>query len=337
MSATKSATNDIETPALRIAMIATGRIADNFLAPAIAGLPGVELWSVLSRDLERARDFARRHRAAACEPAFDDLATLLADPDLDAVLIASADGLHAEQCIAAASAGKHVLCEKPMATTAADAARMIAACRDADVRLGIAYHLRWHAGHRALHRMVQAGEFGTLRHLRVHWSILADASNWRARPEVGRWWGLAAVGTHGIDQIRWMMRPTCGEIVREGAQITRRVHRGPHDETALVHFEFESGATAELCTSVLFDAPRRMEIYGSEGYALCENTLGAQGAGSIRTHEGEFPFPIVDPYAEEIGDFAAAIRDNRNPEVAGEEGLCNIESIERAVARGSLA
>ncbi|MBF2759801.1 MAG: Gfo/Idh/MocA family oxidoreductase [Ectothiorhodospiraceae bacterium AqS1] len=327
-----TATEKRERPPLTIAMIATGRIADQRLAPAIAGLPEVELWSVYSRDIDRARDFAHRHRAAAPDPAFDDLAALLDDPDLDAVLIASPDGLHAEQCIAAAKAGKHILCEKPMATSVADARRMNAACRQAGVRLGIAYHLRWHQGLRELHRKVQAGDFGALRHLRVQWSILADPANWRARPEVGRWWGLAAVGTHGIDQIRWMMRPTCGEIIRQGALITRRVHEGPHDESASLHFEFESGATAELYTSVLFDAPSRMEIYGSEGYALCEKALGMQGAGSIRTHEGELPFSIVDPYAEEIEDFAAAIREGRDPEVAGEEGLRNIELIERAVA-----
>ncbi|WP_025772242.1 Gfo/Idh/MocA family protein [Thioalkalivibrio sp. HK1] len=328
-------TDDLGSRALRIAMIATGRIADRSLAPAIAGSSEVELWSVFSRDLGRARDFAQRHRAAAPDPAFDDLAALLADPDLDAVLIASPDGLHAGQCLEAAKAGKHVLCEKPMATTSADAEKMNAACREAGVKLGIAYHLRWHRGHRILHHKVQAGEFGTLRHLRVQWPILADPSNWRARPEVGQWWGLAAVGTHCIDQIRWMMRPSCGEILRQGAQITRRVHRGPHDETALIHFEFESGATAELCTSVLFDAPRRMEIYGSDGYAICENTLGMQGTGSICTHEGDLPFSIVDPYAEEIEDFSASIREDRNPEVDGEEGLRNIELIERAIASGS--
>ena len=109
-------TQDTVRP-LRIAMIATGGIADKALAPAVTSASGAELWSVLSRDVGRARDFAKRHGAASPQPAYDDLDALLADPELDAVLIASPDGLHAEQCIAAASAGKHVLCEKPMATT----------------------------------------------------------------------------------------------------------------------------------------------------------------------------------------------------------------------------
>ena len=318
---------------LRIAMIATGGIAETALAPALKHAAGAELWSVLSRDLGRARDFAERHGAASAQPAYTDLDTLLADPVLDAVLIASADGLHAEQCMTAARAGKHVLCEKPMATTAADATRMTAACRDAGVKLGIAYHMRWHRGHRDLASAVHAGRFGVLRHMRVQWSMRArDDSNWRARSEVGRWWGLAAVGTHCLDQVRWYMLPSCGEITRLTPLITRNVFQGPHDETALLALEFESGATAEICTSVLFDAPKRMEVYGSEGHALFDDTLGRYGRGRILTHEGEHSFEASDPYTGEVEDFAAAVREDRDPEVNGEEGTRNVALLEEAIA-----
>lgn len=318
---------------VRIAMIATGRIAGNALAPAVGRAAGAELWSVLSRDAGRARDFAERHGAASPQPACTDLDALLADPDLDAVLIASVDGLHAGQCIAAAEAGKHVLCEKPMATTAADAERMTAACREAGVRLGIAYHMRWHRGHRDLAHAAHAGRFGVLRHMRVQWSMRArDDSNWRARSEVGRWWGLAAVGTHCLDQVRWYMSPSCGEITRLTPLVTRNVFRGPHDETALLALEFESGATAEICTSVLFDAPKRMEVYGSDGHALFDDTLGPYGKGRIVTHEGEHAFDAADPYTGEVEDFVAAVREDRDPEVNGEEGARNVALLEEAIA-----
>ena len=318
---------------LRIAMIATGGIADNVLAPAIEHAAGAELWSVLSRDPGRARDFAERHAAASPEPAYTDLDALLADPELDAVLIASPDGLHAEQCIAAAGAGKHVFCEKPMATSAADAERMTAACRDAGVKLGIAFHMRWHRGHRDLAGAVHDGRFGVLRHMRVQWSMRArDDSNWRAHSEVGRWWGLAAVGTHCLDQVRWYMLPSCGEVTRLTPLITRNVFRGAHDETALLALEFESGATAEVCTSVLFDAPKRMEVYGSVGHALFDDTLGRFGRGRILTHEGEHAFEAADPYTGEVEDFAAAVREDRDPEVNGEEGARNVALLEEAIA-----
>jgi len=265
---------------MNIAMIGTGRIADAQLAPAIAQAEGARLWSVMSRDEQRGRKFAERHGAAAPNAVHTHLDSLLADDELDAVLIASPDKLHASQCIAAARAGKHVLTEKPMATDVAEAQAMVEACDKAGVVLAVAYHLRWHAGHRKLAEIVHGGELGTIRHMRVQWTFLApDAGNWRASPDVGRWWGLAGVGTHCLDQVRWLMVPSCGEIAVQENLISREAWKGPHDETALISLGFESGATAEICSSVLFDAPRRMEVYGSSNYAICDDTLGRPRAG----------------------------------------------------------
>jgi predicted dehydrogenase len=316
---------------IHFAVLGPGKIADKMLAPALARTPGAKLWSVLSRDRARAAEFAARHGAASPSPAYDDLDALLADPALDAVIIASPDRLHASQAVAAAQAGKHVLCEKPMATSAAEARAMVEAAQAAKVRLGVAYHLRWHAGHRALHDRVLMGALGELRHARAHWSYRAhDAGNWRAHDEVGRWWSLAAVGTHGVDLLRWMMMPTAGEVVEVRALTSRAVWKGPHDETALVALRFSSGATAELTTSVVFDSPTRLELYGSEAMAVAEGTLGPRGAGHVTIGGQELPFTPVNPYDGELVDFVAAIRGGHEPEVAGGEGLRNVEILVEA-------
>ncbi len=318
---------------VRIGLIAPGGIARRALAPAIAAVDGAVLWSVLSRDAGRAADFAQRHGARSPSPAYADLGAMLADPELDAVLIASPDKLHAQHCITAARAGKHVLCEKPMATEIDDAWAMVAACHEAGVKLGVAYHMRWHAGHREMAAAVHAGSIGAIRHMRAQWSFkAADDSNWRAAADVGRWWGLAGVGTHCLDQIRWYMSPSSGEIVRVTPLIARAVFKGPHDETAVVAMQFESGATAEIVTSVLFDAPRRMEAYGSDGYVLFDDTFGPHGGGRIVTQAGEHAFRPCDPYEGEIRDFVEAIRDDRAPEVTGEEGARNVEILVAAVS-----
>jgi 1,5-anhydro-D-fructose reductase (1,5-anhydro-D-mannitol-forming) len=317
---------------LKIAMLGTGRIADVELAPALTDRSGACLWSVLSRDAARAQEFAARHGARAPRAAFSDLDALLADPELDAVFIATPDRLHAEQAIAAARAGKHVFTEKPMATEKDQAWAMVRACDEAKVRLGVGYHMRWHAGHRALAAAAHAGRFGELRHMRVQWARRqASDSNWRAHPDVGRWWSLAGVGTHCLDQVRWFMRPSCGEIVQVSSVISNAVWGSPHDETAVLALKFDNGATAEICTSVLFDAPRRMEVYGSAGHALCEGTLGPKGDGTIVTGEGAFDFTPVNPYEAEIADFAAAVREQRDPEVAGAEGARNVEILLQAI------
>jgi predicted dehydrogenase len=318
---------------MNIAMLGTGRIADVQLAPALANTEGARLWSVLSRDSKRGHEFAKRHGAAAANPAHTDLDSLLADDDLDAVLIASPDKLHASQCIAAARAGKHVLTEKPMATDIAEAEAMVKACEQAGVTLAVAYHMRWHAGHRKLAAAVHAGELGTLRHMRAQWTFLAqNDENWRASPGVGRWWGLAGVGTHCLDQVRWLMVPSCGEIVVQENLISRDVWKGPHDETALVSLGFESGATAEICSSVLFDAPRRMEVYGSNSYAICDDTLGPHGAGTIRIGRKAMDYEVANPYVGEIADFVAAVTEGRAPEVDGREGLRNVATLVAAVS-----
>ena len=213
---------------LNIAMIATGGIADKQLAPALTVAPNAQLWSVLSRDKARAAEFADKHGAASPAAAHDDLDALLADPDLHAVLIASPDKLHADQSIRAARAGKHILTEKPMATDREGAAAMIDAADRAGVRLAVAYHMRWHMGHRKLFEAARQGAFGALRHMRVQWPTPArNADGWRAKSDVGRWWALAGVGTHCLDQIRWFMSPQCGEITRAESIINREVYKGP--------------------------------------------------------------------------------------------------------------
>jgi len=318
---------------MNIAMLGTGRIADGQLAPALAEVDGARLWSVLSRDAERGRAFAARHGAVAANAVHTDLDSLLADDDLDAVLIATPDKLHVSQCVAAARAGKHVLTEKPMATEMADAEAMVEACDKAGVTLAVAYHLRWHAGHRQLAAAVHAGRLGVLRHMRVQWTSLAPSDeNWRASSEVGRWWGLAGVGTHCLDQVRWLMVPSCGDIVVQENLISREVWKGPHDETALISLGFESGATAEICSSVLFNAPKRMEVFGSDTYAVCDDTLGAHGAGAISIGGEPMEYNVSNPYAGEIADFVAAITEGRAPEVDGREGLRNLATLVAAVS-----
>ena len=318
---------------INFGIIGPGRIANDVLAPAVSQVEGAALWSVLSGDLTRAAAFAETHNAKAPNPACTDLKQMLADPELDAVFIATPDKLHAQQAIACAEAGKHVLVEKPMATDVSDAQAMVDACSAADVRLAVAYHLRWHEGHRKLVALIRSGNLGNLRHMRVQWTFKADdASNWRALPDVGRWWSLAAVGTHCLDFIRWVMVPSCGEVVSIKAVTSNTVWGGPHDESAVVSIRFASGATAEFCSSVLFESPLKAEIYGENGYALCEGTLGRYGKGTIDVSGKPLDFKAANPYAGEIRDFVVSIHGKRLPEVDGVEGLRNVELLVAAAS-----
>ena len=140
------------------------------------------------------------------------------------------------------------------------------------------------------------------------------------------------MGTHLVDLGRWILQPTQGEMTQIKGVIARENWHGPHDETAAAIFKFEGGATAEICTSILFDAPSRLEIYGSKGWVICEGTFGREGAGRIWTNEGDFAFPVVNPFVGLIDDFVQAIQQRRKPEVDVVEGARNAEILLELVA-----
>src|SRR5438094_1075339 len=125
-------------------IVSTGKQPDIKIAPAMAAAADSALVAVYGRDQARAEAFAQKHGARG---AYSKLSDLLADSRVDGVFICSPNALHAEHVVQAAQARKHVFCEKPMATTTADAIRMVQACRSAGVMLGIAFNLRQHPAH----------------------------------------------------------------------------------------------------------------------------------------------------------------------------------------------
>ena len=164
-----------EVLAINFALLGTGRIADTALSEALKSANGATLWSVLSRDEERAHSFAERHGAQAPVNAYSDLDRLLQDPELNAVVIATPDKLHVEQAIAAAAAGKHVLTEKPMATTVEDCQVMVDACADA----GVTFHVG------GSYVCMEGPQFST-----------------RAESELYRSWGATVIGMTNLPEAK---------------------------------------------------------------------------------------------------------------------------------------
>jgi 1,5-anhydro-D-fructose reductase (1,5-anhydro-D-mannitol-forming) len=107
--------------------------------------------------------------------------------------------------------------------------------------------------------------------------------------------------------------------------IAREKWKGAHDETAAAVFKFEGGATAEICASVLFDAPSRLEIYGSKGWAICENTFRPRSRRPHLDQRRRIAFPVVNPFAGMLDDFVQAIHQRSKPEVDVVEGARNAQ------------
>src|SRR2546428_8792035 len=195
------------------AIITTGLHADLKIAPALNATPDAELVAVYSRDRGSAEAFAQKHWAKA---AYRDLEALLCDSRVEAVFIASPNAVHASQTLAAARAGKHVLVEKPMATTLDDAVAMVRACREAGVKLGVGYHLRQHPGQRAAQRLIAQGVLGTVALAQGQWGFgVRGQDGPPPRTGLRQWWddpeligGASTVmgtGGHVIDPFRFVL------------------------------------------------------------------------------------------------------------------------------------
>ena len=158
-----------------IAVLGTGRIVETAYVPAINEVEDAELVAVLSRDQARGDSFAQQHGIAN---AYADLDTLLRDPQVDAVIVATPDALHEPQVIASAQAGKHVLCEKPMATTSQGCQRMAEAVRASGVTFAMGYDNRFNAGLQRIKQMIDAGEIGPVRYVHAYvTTAVSDPTN----------------------------------------------------------------------------------------------------------------------------------------------------------------
>lgn len=181
---------------LRWGIVGLGSLAANGIMPAVARSEFATVTACATRDPDKAREFAARFGIAA---AHDDPASLARDPNVDAVFVASPNALHRAPVLAAAAAGKHVLCEKPLALSIADAEAMVAACRDAGVMLRLGLHLRFERFLDRVGEVLRAGEIGSVRALSIERAAPpAERVPWREDPAQG---GsvLYDVGVHLLD------------------------------------------------------------------------------------------------------------------------------------------
>lgn len=252
--------------------------------------------------------------------------------DVEAVYIATPPSVHREQTVACARAGKHVLCEKPLALTVADAEAMIDACRSAGVRLGTAFMMRFIAQHKAALALIQTGKLGQPVFARAQLSCWYPPipGAWRQHPAQGGGGSLIDMGGHCIDLLEMFFGP-----VRAVSCFTNRtVHGYDIEDSAVVSMQFLNGALGVV--DAFFCVPdeasqNRLELYGSRGSVLARGTIGqgthgemtaflkegaeAYDAQQARTSGGGFPInpAPLNPYCAEIEEFGNALIENREP------------------------
>lgn len=309
-------------------IIGVGRHAERYMADAIRRSPDGELVAAWSRDRARAEAFAARFGARR---AYDDLAAFLADPEVQAVLVLSPNALHVTHTVAATRAGRHVLCEKPMALSVTEAQAMLAACRSAGVRLGTGFHLRHHPAIREARRRLAAGAVGDLRLVRVSFNVEtpvgAWSKPWKDDPPLAGGGILYGNGVHALDAVRFA---TGQEFVEVSAFCDGQPPGGTVEETMVCLLKLAGGGyvLADFAKGVAAPA-NDLQVHGTLGRLEGRGaiTTGPEAALAIVTPERteEVPLPPSDHYMEEIQDFNRAVLDSREPAASGVDGLRMVE------------
>lgn len=332
---------------LGFCLVGCGMIA-RYHARAIAEIPQVRVAALVSRTPANGLALLEETRTPAC-PVFATIAEAVTAPGVDVVVITTPSGAHLEPAILAASAGKHVVVEKPLEITGDRCEQIIAACDRHKVKLCTIFPSRFADSNIALKAAVEAGKFGRL--------TIGEASNkwWRSQAyyDDGGWKGTQALdgggalmnqAIHNVDLLLWMMGPAAAVT---GFAATLAHDRIEVEDTAVAAIRFKSGALGMIVgtTSVHPGYPKQIAIHGDRGSAVIEQEdvlkwdftpatpaddevkarfaakVGASGGAADPksiSHEG---------HRRQLADFVEAIRTNRPPKVDGREGKRAVDLI----------
>ena len=317
---------------VRWGVLSTAKIGRTKVIPGIQGASNSEVVAIASRDMAGARAAADE---LAIPTAHGSYEALLADEAVDAVYIPLPNSLHAEWAIRAAQAGKHILCEKPLALTVAEAERMIGAAEAAGVHLMEAFMYRHHPSWVAVRDLVASGRIGRLVSVQSWFSYFNDdPNNIRNIMETGGG-ALYDIGCYCVNLSRMLFD---GEPTRVLSSI-RRDPAGGTDTLVAGILEFGDGL-ATFGASTRAEDDQRVHIHGTQGRISVEIPfnippelptrihLAAGGDPPVDAHIETFAFAPADPYTAEVEAFARAILENGDTPVPPADAVANLRVIE---------
>jgi 1,5-anhydro-D-fructose reductase (1,5-anhydro-D-mannitol-forming) len=317
---------------VRWGLIGASTIARQFVINAIRAQSDGEVVSVMSSSAERAATYARGNGIPNAVSNLDELF----GSGVDAVYISTTNELHLEQTLASAEAGKHVLCEKPLALNSADARRMVAACREAGVVMGTNHHLRNAGAHWAMRAAIKEGRIGTPIAARVFHAVYLPEhlQGWRIQRAEAGGGVVLDITVHDADTLRFVLDDDPVEVsalIQSAGMAANGLEDG-----AMCIWRFKSGAIAQSheAFTVRFGGTG-FEVHGSEGSLFARDVMTQRPIGSValRTAGGEeeLSFDRNDLYTRSLGLFHAAIRGEGKPSATGEDGVWSLAAAEAAL------
>lgn len=296
---------------IRWGILGCGDVAEKKGGPALYQAEGSALVAVMRRDREKAEDFARRH--GACR-AYDTVEGLLADPEVDAIYIATPPHLHCGQTLLAAAAGKQILVEKPMALNPQECEQMIAACETAGVSLHVAYYRRFWPKFQAVKAALDSGAIGTLLGARLQLCTRAPHTGWRVDPALSGGGHVVDVGSHRLDILLYLL----GDIAEVHAFASNRLQHHAAENDSVFALRFTSGVVASAGFHFHTQPTRDvLEVFGSEGTLALNPFDGTTFTLNGIEHHYEIPSPTHLPFVQALVD---SYQGRGIPHVTGIEG-----------------
>lgn len=303
-------------------VLGCARVFERRMAPALKSAGNAALYAVASRTLEKAQAVAEKHGATRAYGSYD---ALLADPEIEAIYIPLPNDQHAEWTVKALAAGKHVLCDKPLALSVAEAEGMAGAAAASGLRLMEGFMYRHHPQHQKVFDLLRSGAIGEPVHFRgvFTYPATADHAGIRWNPAQGGG-AFLDVGVYPLNAARWLL----------GSEPTEARALAVHDEATGVDrhttaiLSFPGGRTASLMAGFDQAFTSRYELIGREGSIIAERAFQVGESGVrvlVRANNSDteevFFFEHQDQFQLEVEHFAACVRDPQKPLEPGEDGV----------------
>jgi 1,5-anhydro-D-fructose reductase (1,5-anhydro-D-mannitol-forming) len=312
---------------VRWGLIGASDIAETRMIPAINSLDDSEVVAVVSSNVDRARAYAARNGISVAHESSD---ALLADPGIDTVYISTTNEHHKEQTLAAARAGKHVLCEKPLALNLADALVMESSCASAGVVFGTNHHLRNASIHRTARRLVQEGQVGVPLAARVFHAVYLPQrlQGWRlSRPESGG--GVVLdITVHDADTLRFDLDDDPVEVM--AMTTSQGLATSGLADSIMGVIRFQSGLLAQFHDAFTIGHTRTgLEIHGAEGSLRVTEAMTQEPDGEVLLQRGQRVEaidlgPVEDLYVRSVRSFNEAVLGNGAPAASGRDGVWSL-------------
>lgn len=326
----KPAYNVIEGKVLRVALMGLGSYA-NRVAEAMQACKRAKVTGLISGTPSKITDWKAKYNIADknCYN-YENFDQIKNNPDIDAVYIITPNSLHHNEAIRVARAGKHVICEKPMAINAKQGQEMVDACKKAKVKLLVGYRMHFEANTLELIRMRNDGELGKIKFFQGMCGFrIGNPAQWRLNKELAGGGALMDIGIYAINGSRYMIGEEPLWVTAQETKTDTEKFKPGVDETIQFQLGFPSGAVASCLSTYNMNYLDRFFLNGEKGFA---ELFPSTGYGPIkgRTHKGELALPHVTHQTVQMDEMAAIIFDDKKPivPVDGEEGLKDLKIID---------